>query len=223
MPKAFGNLAKIFYTKGKRDDKMEKVFIALVDTPGLFAYCIRKVIRRSYIHVALSLDETLTEAYSVGRRHPSIPFFAGFEKEDKYKIHRAFPTARYLIYELDCSLSQKEALREKLREYYRNRFRYHYCILGLPYLLLKRPFYQKRHYTCSSFIARLLSENGIKLFDKHFSLVTPADFEDLAVGHILYEGTLAAFLERGGDESPKQVKVGKGGFRRCETAKGAFI
>ena len=202
---------------------MEKVYIAMVDTPGLFAYCIRKVIRRSYIHVVLSLDEMLTEAYSIGRRHPAIPLFAGFEKEDKFKIHRAFPTARYLIYELDCPLSQKEALRAKLRECYRKRFHYHYCILGLPYLLLQKPFYQKRHYTCSSFIARLLSDNGMELFDKHFSLVTPADFEDLAVGRTVYEGTLAAFLERGGDGSPKQVKENKDGFGRCETAKGAFI
>ena len=194
---------------------MEKVYIALVDTPGLFAFCIRKVIRRSYIHVVLSLDETLTEAYSVGRRHPAIPFFAGFEKEDKYKVHRAFPTARYLIYELDCTVSRKKALREKLQECYRRRFRYHYCILGLQYLLLKKPYHQKGHYTCSSFIARLLSENGMELFDKHFSLVTPADFEDLAVGRTLYEGTLTAFLGRTEGLSPNR--------KRCETARGAFI
>ena len=76
---------------------MAKLYIALVDTPGVFAWMIRKTIRINYIHVVLSLDGNFQEAYSVGRRNPFIPFFAGFEKEDIYQIHRAFPTARYKI------------------------------------------------------------------------------------------------------------------------------
>ena len=69
---------------------MAKIYIAFVDTPGLFAGIIRRVIRQKYIHVALSLDPFLEETYSIGRRHPSVPLIAGFEKEDKYKILRAF-------------------------------------------------------------------------------------------------------------------------------------
>lgn len=175
---------------------MERIYIALVDTPGLFASLIHRVIKRDYIHVALSLDENLDEAYSVGRRNPFIPCFSGFEREDKEKISRAFPTARYRIFALECTAGQKENIREQLRECYRNRFQYHYCVLGLPFLLLGKPFYQEAHYTCSSFLARLLSQNGLSLFDKHFSLVTPADFEDIG-GEILFEGYLAEFLHSG--------------------------
>ena len=35
---------------------MEKLYIALVDTPGFFANIIRHVIKISYCHVALSFD-----------------------------------------------------------------------------------------------------------------------------------------------------------------------
>lgn len=54
---------------------MEKLYIALVDTPGFFANIIRHVIKISYCHVALSFDADFQEAYSVGRRDPAIPFF----------------------------------------------------------------------------------------------------------------------------------------------------
>lgn len=53
---------------------MEKLYIALVDTPGFFANIIRHVIKISYCHVALSFDADFQEAYSVGRRDPAIPF-----------------------------------------------------------------------------------------------------------------------------------------------------
>lgn len=172
---------------------MEKLYIALVDTPGLFAWLIRKVIKINYIHVALSLDPCLQETYSIGRRNPFLPFFAGFEKENALQIARAFPAARYKIYAIPCTPQQKAQIRTQLANCYRQRFRYHYCILGLPFLLLGKPFYQKNHYTCSSFLARILTEHKVLNFHKHFSLVTPRDFYDCSQENVLYEGSLADF------------------------------
>lgn len=172
---------------------MAQIYFALVDTPGFFASIIRRVIGIDYVHVVLSLDEELQEAYSVGRRHPAIPILAGFEKEDVEKIERKFPTARYKVVSLECTREQKEQIAEKLQECYDKRYQYHYCVLGLPMILLNRPFYQKNHYTCSSFTANILQENGIELFDKHFSLVTPRDFYELAQTETVYEGTLRKF------------------------------
>lgn len=182
---------------------MDYLYIAMVDTPGLFAAIIRRVIKRNYVHVVLSLDEGLGAAYSVGRRNPFIPFFAGFEKEDADKIVRKFPQAKYRIVRLACSAQEKQAIAERLAEYYNRRFHYHYCILGLPFLLLGIPFYQKGYYTCSSFVARLLEQNGFSLFDKHFSLVTPGDFYDLKEPEIVYEGLLREY----GYEDGKQQYV----------------
>lgn len=172
---------------------MENIYLVLVDTPGFFASLIRRTIKIPYVHVAIALDANLTEGYSIGRRHPSIPLFAGFEQENLALIHRAFPTARYKVMSLSCTAEQKAAITQRLACYYDRRFHYHYCIIGLPFLLLNIPFYQKRHYTCSSFTARLLSDCGIDLFDKHFSLVTPKDFYELPQTQVIYEGPLAKF------------------------------
>lgn len=173
---------------------MEKLYIAYVDTPGLFASMIRRVVKMNYVHVVLSLDENLIEAYSFGRRHPSVALFSGFEKEDLVKIHKKFPTAKYRISYIECTREQKENIRKQLLECYKNRFKYHYCILGLPFILFNKPFYQKNRYTCSSFTSRILEENGIKLFDKHFSLVTPRDFYDLNLPCI-YEGSIKPLVD----------------------------
>ena len=70
---------------------MEKIYIAFVDTPGLFASALHGYLKQKYIHVLLSLDENLDEAYSFGRRNPAVPLVAGYEREDKERILRSFP------------------------------------------------------------------------------------------------------------------------------------
>ena len=99
---------------------MAQIYIAFVDTPGVFAGIIRRVIRQKYIHVAIGLDPGLEEAYSIGRRHPSIPLIAGFEREDKSRILKAFPEADYMICSLECSGEQKSYIEERLREAMKN-------------------------------------------------------------------------------------------------------
>lgn len=149
-----------------------------------------------YVHdtMVLGMDEMLDECYSVGRRFPSIPLLAGFEREEKEKIIRAFPTARYMIFAIDCTKEQKENIRKQLKKCYENRYKYHYCIAGLPFILLQKEFFREKRYTCSSFIARVLGENGLKLFSKHFSLVTPKDFYELEQKEVIYEGELKQLI-----------------------------
>lgn len=183
---------------------MEKIYLALVDTPGLFASIIRRVTESDYIHVVLAMDSALREAYSVGRRNPFVPLIAGFEKENIYQIEQAFPTARYRIVSLECTREQKEQIGQQLENCYKRRFHYHYCILGLPFILCNKAFYQKNHYTCSSFIAKILEENGIKLFEKHFSLVTPRDFYELPQTEVIYEGKLREFTGTGAKYESKE-------------------
>lgn len=173
---------------------MAEVYIALVDTPGLFASIIKKVIGIDYCHVVLALDEAFEQAYSVNRRNPAIPYFAGFVREDSEKILRKFPAASYRIIRLPCSIEQKEKIQEELEACYEMRWRIHYCLVGLPFLMLNRPFHQKNHYTCSSFLAKLLDEQAISLFDKHFSLVTPRDFYELTQFEQIYEGSFSKYL-----------------------------
>lgn len=174
---------------------MAEIYIAFVDTPGFFAGIIRRVIHQKYIHVALALDPYLREAYSIGRRYPSIPLIAGFEKEDKKKILKAFPEADYMVCSITCTDRQKEYIEQELKKAMKARFRYHYAVIGLPFILFGRPFYQKNHFTCSSYIARLLEEAGVCRWNRHFSLITPKDFYEFKEKQVIFEGSLKELVE----------------------------
>ena len=83
-------LRKRFINSNEEEKMMDHIYIAFVDTPGFFAALIRKFLKQRYVHVVIAADAMLTEAYSVGRRIPAIPFFSGFEREDKNKILHTF-------------------------------------------------------------------------------------------------------------------------------------
>ncbi len=201
---------------------MAEIYIAFVDTPGFFAGIIRRVIKQKYIHVAISLDPYLEEAYSIGRRHPSVPLIAGFEKEDKYKILRAFPDADYMVCSVKCTSEQKKYIEQRLNEAMEQRFRYHYAVLGLPFILMNVPFYQKNHYTCSSYLAKLLEEAGVCRWEKHFSLVTPKDFYEYEEKEKIYEGSLCEFALRSRKRTEKK-RVLAFSFMRPAYAGAAYI
>lgn len=170
---------------------MAHIYIAFVDTPGLFAALIRKYLKQRYVHVVIAADAMLTEAYSVGRRTPAIPLFSGFEREDKSKILHTFPTAFYRICELSCTAEQKQRIMEHLHMDWRKRFHIHYAVIGLPFIVMGIPFYLKNQYTCSSYVARLLQEEGIFVSEKHFSLVTPKDLLEYKKMRVVFEGALS--------------------------------
>lgn len=177
---------------------MAYIYLAFVDTPGLFASMIHRYLKQKYIHVALSLDAELEETYSVGRRNPYVPLIAGFERENKRSILGAFPTAEYMICRMEVTEAQKEQIRERLRSDYQKRFHFHYDVIGLLPLVMGKAFYQKGHFTCSSYVAKVLEEAGIVIADKHFSLVTPKDFYHYPEKTCIFEGTLAELVMRSG-------------------------
>jgi len=173
---------------------LAKIYIVFVDTPGFFADLLHRVLKQKYIHVVLSFDKRLEEAYSFGRRNPSMPFFAGMEKENLEKIFRAFPTAEYQICEVECTEGQKEELFKQVKRDYERRFYYHYAVLSLFFVWRQKPFYQKNHFTCSSYLAKLFKDVQICDFGKHFSVVTPKDFYEWEDKKVIFEGGLSELI-----------------------------
>ncbi len=175
---------------------MEHIYIAFVDTPGIFAGILHRYLKQKYIHVLVSMDAGLEEAYSFGRRHPAIPIFAGFEREEKEKILTVYPNASYCIGEIACTKEQKVGIREELRSMYERRFSYHYAVTSLPYVLCHKPHDREDSYTCSSFLAYLFRQHGIIAFAKADSLVTPKDFYEWNGYETIFEGRLEEICDQ---------------------------
>ncbi|MCD8326633.1 MAG: hypothetical protein LUC90_08135 [Lachnospiraceae bacterium] len=173
----------------------DSIYIALLDTPGILAAILHRYLNHKYIHVVLSMDEALEEAYSFGRRNPAIPFFARFETEEKEKILKAFPVADYQVYEVKCTSEQKQKLIAWLYRDYARRRSLHYTLIRLPLIAFCFPFEMKNAFTCSAYAAKLLDESGVWEFEKHYSIVTPRDFAEHSGKRMIYEGSLAELVE----------------------------
>ena len=100
-----------------------------------------------------------------------------------------------MVCSIECSLVQKEAIRQELHLAMQERFHYHYAVAGLPFILWNIPFYQENHYTCSSYVARVLEKYGVCHWEKHFSLVTPKDFMEKFGRKRIFEGSLRELVE----------------------------
>lgn len=177
-------------------DKTEKLYLVLVSTPGIFATLIRLFTRHKYIHIVLGMDEELKHAYSFGRRNPKVPILSGFEQEKMDKVVEHFPKALCMVTEITCTREQKNNVWKRINYYKKNAKKYHYTVLGLPFLVMGKPFHQKRRYACSQFVARTLEDYGIRTFDKHYSLVTPKDFYYMPDKKVLYVGTIEGYLDK---------------------------
>lgn len=180
----------------EKHEKTEKLYLVLIGTPGIFATLIRWFTRLKYIHIVLAMDEELKHGYSFGRRNPKIPILSGFEHEKMDEVVKKFPKALCMVTEIECTKEQKKNVWKRINYYRANAKRYHYTILGLPFLVLGIPFHQKRRYACSQFVARTLEDYGIRKFKKHYSLVTPRDFYEMPDKKILYVGTVEGYLDK---------------------------
>lgn len=115
--------------------------------------------------------------------------------------------AVYRICELDCTLEQKQNIMERLHNDYDRRFRIHYAVCSLPFIVMGIPFYLKNQYTCSSYIAKVLQENGIAVSNKHFSIVTPKDLFGYKEMKVVFEGFLSEIAADRLNHVPERVSV----------------
>ena len=72
-----------------------------------------------YVRVGIAMDAYLSEAVSVGKRNPSTPLIAGFEKENTLEIEAVFPHAKYKVVRMKCTADQKKSIARQLLQCYK--------------------------------------------------------------------------------------------------------
>lgn len=167
------------------------VYILLTDTGTLFTKMIKRFTNAPYNHVSIVFDEKLDEIYSFGRKRPKNPLIAGFIKEDVYYgTYRYYYNTRCLLLKMDVTEVEYISIRGKIRMFENNKEIFSYNLFGLIGVLFRYPIAKRNAYFCSQFVAEVLKESGLNLWELPSALVTPNDFLIHPRFECVYEGKL---------------------------------
>lgn len=172
------------------DDK-RFIYIVVSKTDTALGKLIQKKLGVSYNHCSVSLDESLENIFSFGRKELHNMFRAGFVRESKNEGFFAAHKYSYVaVLRIPVTEEQWWQVKECLAQFKKQKNQYKYSVLGLAYCYLGIPMKRKNKYFCSQFAAELLQRSGIQLFDKDESLVRPHDFLGLENGQVVYKGEI---------------------------------
>jgi hypothetical protein len=173
---------------------MKNLYILLSQTKTYPARAIRLYTHEPYAHASIAFDEDLEEMYSFARRGIYNPFNAGFIREyiDKGVFAR-YSSTECSIFRLQISEQQYDNLREEIEIFKQNRKYYSYNYLGLVGAAFNIPVQSKQRYFCSQFVAYVLEQSGIHIFNKNYALVKPRDIRTNNNLETVYQGRLSQY------------------------------
>lgn len=185
------NSSNILYTKTRC---YRNIYIMLSQTSTYPARAIRLYTHEPYAHASIAFDEDLEEMYSFARRGIYNPFNAGFIREyiDRGVFGR-FSSTACSIFRLQITEQQYINIRNEIDVFKRNRDDYSYNYLGLIGAAFNIPIRSKQRYFCSQFVAYVLEQSGISIFNKSYALVKPRDIRVNPYLSVLYEGRLSMY------------------------------
>lgn len=174
-------------------------YILLTDTGTLFTRLIKVFTKKPYNHASLSFDDKLNEVYSFGRKSVRNPFRGGFVKENMQS--KLFRRSKCAIYSFEITDEQISEMKQFIQSIEAEREQYSYNFIGLFGFIINKPINRKNKFFCSQFVATVLSESNIFVFEKSPSLIAPNDFEQLCTSKKVYEGNLYDYLIEAIEES----------------------
>ena len=144
--------------------KNRRLFIILSRTDTFLAKVIRYFTKARYNHVSLSLDPTLNQMYSFGRRYPHNPLWGGFVRESKnggfFKLCRE---TEVTVLSVAIDEETHRNILRHLQYMNEHRFSYHYNYLGLFFAIFNIHFKPTSHtYFCSEFAKEILIYHNIE-------------------------------------------------------------
>lgn len=172
----------------------KKIYVLLSNPTTLVAKMIGLYTRAPYNHASIAFDPELREVYSFGRKHPLIPIFGGFVRED---IHSGvFEKATCAVYSCKVSSENYMRMRNFVKTFEDNDELYTYNFLGLLGIILNMELGGENSYFCSQFVSRVFQEAGVNLLEKSAGLTTPSDLCRCPHLQLEFRGRLESYREQ---------------------------
>jgi inositol transport system substrate-binding protein len=174
---------------------MKTIYLLLTKTDTVLSKTIAKVTKDPFTHVALSLNEELTELYSFGRKSKYNPLNSGFVQEKMVgSVYEKSMNCNCAMYMIDITDNQYRRLQRQIRRMMRTEKFYKYNFLGLVYYYIGYEKKRDRKYFCSEFVSEMLMR--IDVLPEEFvpEKTRPSDFTKLDMFEQVYTGTLGDLL-----------------------------
>lgn len=153
----------------------------------------------TYSHISLSRDSKLGHMLSFARKEIHNPFNSGLVMEDiRSGMFALKPeVSKIAVMELEVSDKQYQKISSLMDYYWEHRDEYHFNFAGLVTMLLYgKGLEVPNHFFCSQWVATVLKDSGIDLFDgKNPKDIRPFDFYGTLRDHIIYEGLTTEYPE----------------------------
>lgn len=193
----YDKLVKYNIMQGERmDNNTDTIYIMLSFTGTILSRIVKVVTSREYSHVSVALDLEFNSLYSFGRLNPRNPFSGGFVKEEiDSGTYKLFKNTVCQIYSLKVTSEQYQALKQFIDDFYADKDRYKFNIIGLFGPMINVPMNREYKYFCSQFVGKALLTSGIYSFNKDIGLIKPIEFSTIPGLQLVYEGRLQDYPE----------------------------
>lgn len=170
------------------------VYVVLSDTGSVLTRLIGFYTKSKYNHCSISFDPEFKELYSFGRKQPRNPFLGGFVKESFYEgTFKRFENTTCLVLKMPVEADSYERIYRNIEFFKENMNLYHYNFVGLFGAAVGREVSRRNGYYCSHFVAKVIEDADVKLWDTPAFLVKPEDFQQHKDFEIIYEGLMSEF------------------------------
>lgn len=169
----------------------QSIYILLTDTGTWFSKMIKLYTRYPYNHVSIGLDEGLKNLYSFGRKVYTNPFSGGFVKERMDQgVFFHHKETKCALYKLTVNEEQYSKILRTISQFESFSANYRYNLMGIFAIAINLRLKRERAFTCSQFVATVLTLSGLEPLKKCPELMRPDDFLDISSLELVYEGKL---------------------------------
>ncbi len=170
------------------------VYILLSRTSTVPSKLIRAYTKEPFAHTSLALDMNLYEMYSFARKRVNNPIDCGFISEDiNTGIFGRDRDTTCRVFAVPVTVEQYDRVVEEINIFKANKQKYSYNYRGIFGVMINKPVVREYKYFCSEFVARVLDNAGVKVFEKNPSLASPSDFKIALADRMIYDGLLTEY------------------------------
>ena len=176
---------------------MKKIYLILMHTNTFPSKLVKIFTRYMYSHVAISLNRGCDTLYSFGRKRVDSILDGGFIAQQRQgEFFKKFHNTICIIYEIDVTLEQFQAINKIINDMQLNAIKYKYDFIGIVLRFFGIPFVMKNRYVCSYFVADVLEKAQIYKFNKKVCFIKPKDFENIKESKKIYSVLYCSYRVR---------------------------